>query len=806
MNVLWQKIAADLFEHQARSLLAVLSLAAGLFAVGALFGMVDLQLQAMDAAHSAAIPSHINLILQRPVDSDQVSAVAKLPGVAAVEPVNQVSIRYRLGPDRPWILGTLVMRVDYGNQRFDRIQRVVGDWPGAGRLGVERLSAKAAGLAQGSSVELETLQGSQAYPVSGILRHPFVKPPAFGGQLHFLADAETFAAFGIPVGHYRQLLVRIDGDYEEARARRIAGEIRSSLGQAGVGVVAALLQDPERHWGRPFVAGINVVLQVMAVASLVLGALLILTATAARILQQTDQIGIMKSLGGRRAAIARIYLAETLALGLAATAVSLPAGLVAAWAGSRWFLDLFNIELERFTFSPRAAVIVLAGGILVPLVAAVGPVYRGAAMTIRAAIATYGVGADFGSGRFDRWVERCAGRWLPTLQAAALGNLFRRKGRLLLTELALVVAGVSVLVVMSLISSLNLTLDRELARTSYDLRLGFAAEQPASSIRGLAEQMPEITRFELWSRSPAELRFRDEPLRHGGTLGAQMIGLPAASGLYRPLIVAGRWLDGADATHRVLVLNAETARLSGLTVGDSVSVSLPGRPAEPWQVIGLYRWITPSDYAVEPVYVPQAALRADAGQPETAAQILIAAGARSLEHERELADRIKARFESAGIALDTYLTQSRLEQNGYVRSQFRPVLSMLLGLAAMMAAVGGIGQAGALSIAVMQRRREIGVLRSIGARTRTVFGLFLLEGTLQALMAWLVSLPPAWFLAPPLARRLGQTMLHIDLDYAFNGLAVLLWLGAVLTIAVLASIGPALAAARLSVRECLAYS
>ena len=80
----------------------------------------------------------------------------------------------------------------------------------------------------------------------------------------------------------------------------------------------------------------------------------------------------------------------------------------------------------------------LLGGLFVPLLAALGPILRGASMSVRDAIASYGLGGDFGSNRFDLWVERIGALFLPTLYAAALGNLFRRKGRLLLTQSVLI--------------------------------------------------------------------------------------------------------------------------------------------------------------------------------------------------------------------------------------------------------------------------------------------------------------------------------------------------------------------------------
>ncbi len=79
-------------------------------------------------------------------------------------------------------------------------------------------------------------------------------------------------------------------------------------------------------------------------------------------------------------------------------------------------------------------------------------------------------------------------------------------------------------------------------------------------------------------------------------------------------------------------------------------------------------------------------------------------------------------------------------------------------------------------------------------------------GVLQGLLSWLVAVPVSFAIAQPLARLLGQTMLDIDLDFAYDWLAVAIWLGVVIISAAYAAISPARHAARISVREALAYA
>lgn len=805
MNSYWHKISADLLAHKSRTLLAMSSIAIGIFVVGVLLGMIDLQLGKMDESHRLSHPSHINLILKTDADFAVAEQIKAIPGVAGVDTLTQFTVRFKTANNPQWQTGTALFRPDYQAQHYDLMSLLSGSWPHDNTLALERLSAKFAGLKSGDKIILETANGEESFSVGGIIRHPFVKPPPFGGQLHFFIAPEAAANFGIKPMTFRQLLVQVKQPYSAEKARLLAGEIRAKLSAIGIDVNATLLQNPEQHWGRPFFSGINLILTVMAWASLALSSVLILNTIAALITQQTDQIGIMKSLGARRSTIANIYLSIVLILALLAIVLAVPLSLVGAYFSSRWLLDLFNIEMNGFEYSVRTLWLMIAGGLLAPLLASLWPIRRGASMSVREAIASYGLGADFGGNRFDRWLEAKVFNALLTLYAVTLGNLFRRKARLLWTQSVLVIAGVLFIVIISLIESVNLTLDNELARSRYAVRLGFSTDQPSALVNELVRSVPQTTGLELWNRLPAELTRNDQLLRQSGSLGAQMIALPVDTAMYRPLIVAGRWFESRDNDQQVLVLNAATAELNGIEAGDTINVNLAGRANSEWRVIGLYRWFAGSGYAVESVYAPLSTVQKLTHLDQFSSFALLSAKVNSPAEEKIYADALKQKFQDRHIKLDFYTTIAKLEQRQFAKNQFRPITAMLLGLAALIAAVGAIGLSGTLAIGVLQRTREIGVLRAIGASSGAVFKMFMLEGFFHGLMAWLVSIPIAYFVAEPLSRKLGEIMLGLQLDFTFSFMAVWIWLVLVSVLVLLASYWPARHATRIVVRSSLSY-
>ena len=447
----------------------------------------------------------------------------------------------------------------------------------------------------------------------------------------------------------------------------------------------------------------------------------------------------------------------------------------------------------------------VAGGLIAPILAALQPILQGASLSVRYAISSYGLGADFVSTRFDRWLELKIAACLPTIYAIAIANLLRRKARLLWTQSVLIIAGVLFIVITSLIASLNLTLNNELDRSSYDIRLGFIQDQPQEIINKLVNSVPNTQSIELWNRLPVELSVKDKVIQQVGSLGMQMIALPTNTSMYKPLIVEGRWFDNSDEQQQHLVINADTAALNGIHVGDKINTKLLQHTAQEWEVIGLYRWFAGTGYTVEPVYGPLSTLQTNTKNEFKYSFALLTARLNSLNEEKTYLEALKTVFQEHPIVLDVYTTIAKREQRQFAENQFKPMLGMLLGLAIMIAIVGGIGLSGTLAISVLQRTREIAVLRAIGAKSKTIFRLFMLEGLLHGLLAWLISVPTAYLVAAPLAKKLGLTLLGMHLDFVFSQLSVLIWLVVVCILAIFATYLPARNATKIVVRAGLNY-
>jgi putative ABC transport system permease protein len=126
-------------------------------------------------------------------------------------------------------------------------------------------------------------------------------------------------------------------------------------------------------------------------------------------------------------------------------------------------------------------------------------------------------------------------------------------------------------------------------------------------------------------------------------------------------------------------------------------------------------------------------------------------------------------------------------------------------MAVVLAAVGGLGLSGTMSINVLERVREIGVMRAIGASDGAVLRLVLVEGIIIGILSWFAGAIIAVPLSLIISNLLGISLISQPLTYAYSIMGVSMWLVIAIILAAIASFFPARNASQLTVREVLAY-
>jgi putative ABC transport system permease protein len=753
----------------------------------------------MDQSHQAVLPPHMNVMLGTLADYDTLINLRQVHGVEDIEPYNSVSILYKLHLQDEWRPGVIHMRADFDHQTYELVQLRQGNWPKKNEVGIERMAAQFLKVGQGDQVIFKINDQERSLPITGLIRHPFVPPPQFMDLAFFFMNGEGLERLDIPMDQYNSFFARVT-PYSPDHAKEVATAIKDQLAKQDIRVAAFVYQDPDKHWGRTFFDAITLVVKMMALICVVMSAVLVYNTISFLIVQQRNQIGVLKAIGGQTLTIVGVYLSGALIYGVLALMIALPLSAFVAASMTKNFLNLFNIDYDVFQVSRDALAYQVISGLVVPLLAGLIPVLRGAKITVREAISSYGLGGDFHSDRLSRAVEVLGQRWMSPQIAAALGNLFRQRGRLLLTQVVLITAGSAFLMMMSLNSSLASTLDHIFARRLFDTTIQFTENERIDRVKMLAHSISGVDQVELRLIQAASMYVSGQLIKEAG-IGTNLEGIPVGSNFFKPLMVSGRWFASGD--QRAVVLPRESAEKNRIRIGDTVILNLGELGKDNWLVIGTYEPVFASGYTSDTIYAPLQALYNSTKKQNRGSILYVRTVEHDPEHVAAVTKQLEELFERRN--LDVVSSQTEAEMRQTYEFQFSTVTTMLFALAIIIAVVGGIALTGTLSIGVIERTKEIGVLRAIGARTPSIMGIFILEGALQGVLSWLVALPISLLFSQPLAATLGHVMFGATLDYQYNWLAVGIWLGIILVISVLASILPARSAARISVRDSLAY-
>jgi putative ABC transport system permease protein len=156
-----------------------------------------------------------------------------------------------------------------------------------------------------------------------------------------------------------------------------------------------------------------------------------------------------------------------------------------------------------------------------------------------------------------------------------------------------------------------------------------------------------------------------------------------------------------------------------------------------------------------------------------------------------------------GLEISEARTSSQLVQRNQL--MFTLIISVLIIMALLLAGVGGLGLSTTMSINILERIREIGVLRAIGASNISVRWVVLLEGLFIGVLSWTIGTLLSIPISIIFSEQVGIALLKIPLNYHYSILGMVVWLFAVMFIAVAASLGPARNAERLTIREVLSY-
>jgi putative ABC transport system permease protein len=706
--------------------------------------------------------------------------------VARQENVQAVDTRMvrttRTSAGAGWFSTRLVGVEDFGNITLSEMQLISGRYPGRGEVVYDIGAQEVLDLEIGDTVALQRSGGAPTHyvEVSGFVQVPEALDPAVAGRATAFVPAVEARRFeGRQYNNF--LMIRVD---DPRQASATATSINRLLNRRGVGTGSLAVRDPEVFTGSRELETLLVLLRVFSVIGLALSGFLVINTVAAIMVEETRQIGIIKAVGGRTRSMIVGYLGFATMIGLIASILGLALGLIGGRVLTSYLAGLSGLFLPGFSIDWTDIALAFAVGVGVAVVSALVPTWLNTRRKIAELLQNIGVVADFRRGMIHRFTIFAAR--FGTIFAMGVRNLARRPGRAAITVLVVAVAVSAFLGTEAVNRSVTTTVDN-----LYDLYGGegwVSFEQPIDvGFQRRLERHPDIDRAEPWTRSRAAI----------GSTSTTVWGLPADTRIYHARIVDGAWLGRGNPTPAVLTINL--AREIDATVGDVVTLDMDGR-SNLIQVTGLVddeSTFLGAD-AIGKVFLRIEDQHRLLGRGQRAGIFAMQLSSSAPDDvDRILADIEESFAEHEPQTVPMYQDQESAE---------RVIGILTLMLNAMVAIVGLVGLAGivnTLIINLTERRREFGILRSIGASRQQLIRLLVTEGVALAALGYAVGLLFGYPLARYLVNLTSQQL--FGLEFHFSNVALFgSFIVAVLASAAVA-LGPALIATRIRPIQVLRY-
>jgi putative ABC transport system permease protein len=789
----WRKVLSDLWDNKMRTLLVVASIAVGVFSIGMIAGTYEIISKDMGASYASANPANIDL---RTDDFNQelLDSIKNVEGVNEAEGRRFLSVRVRI-PGGEWTNLDLVAINDFNDTQVNLLLPIEGNpLPADKQVLLEKKALDDISVQVGDDLEFQLPNGKiKSMTVAGIVQDQTTGAGDFLAPPLSYVTRDTLPWLGQSTD-YNRLLVTVEGDSNDIdHIREVSTSVSDKIEKSNLLVYRTELNKTNEHPMSSTVEAILGILMALGILIVFLSGSLIANTLNSLLTQHLPHIGVMKLIGARSQQIFGMYIALILSFGMIALLIALPTGGQAAYALSLFIANKMNFNLQGYRIVPLAYLLQIVVALLIPLVAGFIPVINGSRVKVQEAISGSGLSASKAS---YGWLERLGSRvkWLTRPMLISLRNTFRRKRRLLLTLLTLTIGGAIFIAVFNVQLSLEDFIKKTEKYFIADVTLNFDRPYRVDEINNAVEDIPHVQHSEGWSFVSADIIRPDNSVADYLTLLAP----PVDSKLIDPIMLEGRWLQQGDKK-AITVSEAIWSDFPNLQAGDQLKLKINGQEDE-WTVVGIFRFISRDQIIGYATYDYISELL---NLPKQAFSYRIVTDEHTLEYQKQMSATIDKYLRDRGYHVSE--TQAGLSTLETASESLAILINFLLIMALLTALVGSIGLTGTMGMNVMERTREIGVMRAIGATDGQLMRTVMVEGMIIGLISWFLGALFSFPITFLLSRIISLAIFNSPSQFVLNPMGFIIWLGLVLILSAIASVLPARSAARLTIREVLAY-
>ena len=808
MKPRWRKVFHDLIDNKGRTLLVVFSIAVGVFSIGVIAGAYQIISNDMSASYSSNLPANIELRMAN-FDDDVLTLIHNQRGVADAEARRVFNVRVRVPGTGKWTTLDMIAFEDFEKNAIDLLAPIEGEtMPRKREVLLEQDALQHIDTSVGRLLEFQLPDGStKTLPVVGIVQDTAAGAGDFLASPYGYITMDTVPYLEQPKLFNRALVIVSEGGDDIFHIREMGAKLKDKLEKNGNVVIRSRFSQTHEHPLADTVNAILGILMALGILIVFLSSSLIANTLNALLNQHLRYIGVIKLVGGQRRQVFFMYLALIMAFGILALMIAIPLGGQGAYGLALFIAGEMNFNLLGYRIVPTALTVQILVGLLVPIIAGLAPVINGSRITVLRALSgglaedvKQAKGGELRLSWFD-WMQVKVTRILakrgihiPRPFVISLRNTFRRKSRLALTLFTLTMGGAIFIAVFNVRVTLHDYIGQIGKYFVADVSLDFDKPYRLREIEQMVMKVDGVLHVEGWQFVSGELL--DE---NGEVLeNINFFGPPADSTLIEPILVTGRWIR-SDDVRKLAVSEGSLKYFPHLKPGDRINLKIEGRD-EVWEVVGIFKFV---DREGVLAYAPYEYVSRMNHLVNRAYSFRLATDRHDRPYQDAKAEELDKYFRAHGFKVRV-AQAGRASLDTAVESLDTLVVFLLI-MAILTAIVGSMGLTGTMGMNVLERTREIGIMRAIGADDRAVMRTVIAEGLVIGMISFglavILSIPFTYLLSTIVSLAVFQT--PINVVFTYMGYAI--WLGLVLALSSIASILPARNAARLTIREVLAY-
>lgn len=782
-NVRLTKLYRDLLTQKSRTLMVLIAMIIGIFSFTMVANAYVILNRELVKNYENTTPSTATIVTQT-INENQLDSIREMAGVKAVETRQVVMGRIQTNSNQYKSIMLFVIP-DYDNLTLDTFKSEEGAYPPkTGDILIERVAVKLSNATLNNPVVIDVPGGNTTrLDFTGTVHAPGLAPAWMEGTSYGFINQETYRLFNAPEPNTEIRLLLSDAPSKEIIKEQVE-VIREALENQGITVIRIHIPEPNQHPHQRQMKLLLYLMEIFGAVAIVLSSILIANVVSAILEQQMRQIGIMKATGATTLDITTHYLSMILLLAIIATVVGLPLGLFVGRAYATFASGMLNFDIFDNSIPHLVLMLEIATSLLIPIIITLKPIYDNTRHSVKETLQENGI---------DTTESRNAIHlnWLSKPIALSVKNAFRKKARLFYTLLVITIGGTGFITALNVYASMNNTVETRMDATNFNLQIKTVNPIESRVVTDLLKDIPEINDIESWNGGLTQIVHEDGTLSNSFSLMAPPID---TKGIDAPDLYEGRWLT--DPTQQEIVINQRIQiEHPDIRTGSYVTLRLNGKDTR-WLVTGVLEELIGEPYA----YVNQAPYQALTGLGDTITTVNIFSDETSVDFVSEV---VEERFREAGIQIRSSIKLSEFRHA--IEDHLLLIAILLIIMSVLVLIVSGIGMAITMGINVLERTKEIGVLKAIGGSKKWIYAMVLTEGSIIGLLSFFLAILLSYPLSQFISYNFGLIFFEAPLRFVTSPMSYIIWLSVIVVFTVTACLLPAQKAANLSVTESLSY-